>query len=304
MKKAVIDIGSNSVRLLVVDCKEDKIRPICRRIQTTRLGSYSADSKRIARFAMRKTVKAVQDLKKEAEHYECEEIYAIATSAVREAENRDDFISKIRKDTDIDVFVLSGEDEANLSFLGAKKGLDAKDCALVIDVGGGSTELSFGKDEIVCAKSFPVGAVKMTKHYLQSDPPREEEITSFCNYLDEVFSELTVAYNKFDVSKASIIGVGGTLTTLAAMIQELSNYDPSKIHNYSIEAFQIENILYKLLPLKQDDIKDIPGLSPERADIIVAGVLIVFNIVKKLGLRQITISESDLMEGFLYKNMK
>lgn len=302
LRKAVIDIGSNSVRLLVANCSKDKITPICKRLQTTRLGSSSED-RILDSLAIKKTVRAVFDFKQESKRYKCKKIYVVATSAVREARNKDYFKNKIKENTGLEVMVLSGKDEANLSYLGAKKGLDVKGNTLVIDIGGGSTELSIGNEEIVWAKSFPIGAVRLTQSYLKSDPPKSKELRETDKLFNEVFSEFLSNKDIFKTKKVSAIGVGGTITSLAAMIQELPTYDSSKIHNYVIRYFQIEEVLKKLLSLKKEDIKKLPGLSPERADIIVAGVFIIFNIMKTLDLEQTVVSESDLMEGFLYKNM-
>lgn len=302
MRKAVVDIGSNSVRLLVADCSDGKITPICKGLQTTRLGG-SSEYRILDSEAIKKTVRAVCEFKRESEKYNCRDIYVIATSAVREAKNKDDFKNIIKENTGLDVMVLSGRDEANLSFLGAKKGLDIKGNTLVIDIGGGSTELSIGNEKIVWAKSFPIGAVRVTKNYLKSDPPKVEELKLADKFFDKVFSTVVSNQDELRTKQVSVIGVGGTITSLAAMIQRLPTYDSSKIHNYVIKYFQMEKVLNKLLSLKKEDIKELPGLSPERADIIVAGVFIIFNIMKTLDLEQITVSESDLMEGFLYKQM-
>lgn len=301
MKKAVIDIGSNSTRLLIANCEDGKVVPLYRKLVTTRLGSFDKISRNmLSSTAVKKTVKAISSFKQIAIDYECEDIYTIATSAVREARNRKNFKDIVKEKTGLDVIILSGKEEANLSFLGAKKGLNISGHVLVIDIGGGSTELSFGKEKVIIAKSYPIGAVKMTKNFFESDPPKKEEVNTANKYLNDVFYSLLKDFPKSDMKDISIIGVGGTLTSLAAMLQQLTEYDSSRVHNYYIKTFQIEKALYNLLSLKCKDIKDIPGISPERADIITAGVFIIYNIIKILNIRGITISESDLMEGLLF----
>lgn len=301
MKRAVIDIGSNSIRLLIANCKKDKVVPLYRTLATTRLGNFGKDCKKIlSSKAIEKTIAAIMKFKQIAKSYGCKDIFLIATSAVREANNKKDFIDIVRRKTGFDVFVLSGEDEANLSFLGAKKGLNLSGNVLVIDIGGGSTEFSFGKERLIMAKSYPVGAVKLTKSFLKSDPHKKEEIKSAYKYLNDIFYNLPKEIQQLDIEEASIVGVGGTLTSLAAMLQKLKEYDPSRIHNYFVKYSQIEKALYRLLGLKCQEIKNIPGISPERADIITAGVLIIYSIMQMLDFKGIIISESDLMEGFLY----
>ncbi|ADL06901.1 Ppx/GppA phosphatase family protein [Thermosediminibacter oceani] len=303
MKAAVIDLGSNSVRLLVAEVGGGKVTPVLKDLVTTRLGEGVADKGMLSQKSMDSTLEAVIEFKKRALSAGCERITAIATSAVREAKNGWEFMELIKQRAGIEVRILSGREEGELSFLGAKEGLGLKERALVIDIGGGSTELAFGCEKVQLSVSLPMGAVRWTRSFLKSDPPEAKEITAL---REEARSLLSDFKNRFESMKSpggvTAVGVGGTLTSLAAISLELKEYHWSKVHGCVLALKAMEEIAGRLCRLPSPKRKEIAGLAADRADIIPAGALIALEIMRFLELGSITVSESDLMEGILLTN--
>jgi exopolyphosphatase/guanosine-5'-triphosphate,3'-diphosphate pyrophosphatase len=297
-------MGSNSIRLLVAECTAKKVAPLEKRLITTRLGRGVAENGMLDEASMRDTIVAMEFFKKIAQDNRCEKILAFATSAVRESLNGKDFIHSIREMLGIDAEIISGEREGILSFKGARAGLGIEGRALVVDIGGGSTEFCLGDDEDFESFSLPAGAVRLTEKYLHSDPPTAEDIRAVRHAVDDLLANFMqgrarIIKNGFFTA----VGVGGTVTTLAAMIQGLSVYDPSKVHGFLLKQADVNAVFEKLCRMTVEDRRKIPGLSPQRADIIMAGVLILQQIMQKLGISAIKSSESDLMEGYIIENI-
>lgn len=304
MNAAVIDIGSNSVRLLIADYDGKHILAGERRLITTRLGRGVAENGMLDGTAMRDTLSALKDFKKRAQSRNCDKILAFATSAVREARNGRDFIHIIKENIGIDAEIISGYREAVLSFRGARAGLGLEGPALVIDIGGGSTEFCMGDDTAFKSISFPMGAVRLTQNYLTSDPPAAGEVRSAASAVDELLSGFPADRPHADRHlHMTAVGTGGTITTLAAVKQSLAVYDPSRIHGFCLEFKDVEDIFERFCRLTAEEKKKVPGLMPQRADIITAGVLILRQIMKNLGLFMIKVSESDLMEGYIMESL-
>ncbi|MDI3481040.1 MAG: exopolyphosphatase / guanosine-5-triphosphate,3-diphosphate pyrophosphatase [Tepidanaerobacteraceae bacterium] len=304
MRVAVIDMGSNSIRLLLGEYTAKKVVSLDKRLITTRLGRGVAKNGRLDEASMHDTISALEFFKKIAKDNKCDKILAFATSAVREAVNGKDFIHIIREKIGIDVEIISGEKEGVLSFKGARAGLGIKGSALVVDIGGGSTEFCVGDDEGFESFSIPAGAVRLTQKYLHSDPPIDEEIQtaqSAVNELMENFVQRRASMLKDGFFTA--VGVGGTITSLAAMIQKLTVYDPAKVHGFSMKQEDVKTVFESLCRMTTEERKKIPGISPQRADIITAGVIILRQIMQKLDISVIKASESDLMEGYIIENV-
>jgi len=300
MNVAIIDMGSNSIRLLVVEILGDTPFPLHRKLIVTRLGRGVAKDKLLDQQSMNDTIKALITMKSEAARWNCKKVYVFATSALREAENSRKFLKHIKEQTGVDVDVLSGKDEALFSFLGARGGISDLSKTAIIDVGGGSTELSLGDSCLLNSKSLPMGAVRFTDMYLRSDPPTSDELRKAQEAVDGLMTGFLRIYEKFSKgAKVSVLGVGGTLTTLAAICQGLSFYDPVKIHGFHLLREDINRLFFKLSALTVDERKSVPGLPSDRADIIIAGALIVRRIVEKLHIVSIQVSEADLMEGYI-----
>lgn len=300
MKTAVMDIGSNSVRLLVASFKGAIPLPLHKKLVMTRLGRGLVKDKLLDDRSMLDTLKALADFKDEALVLGCKKIHVFATSALREAENGPEFVREIRRQIGLDVDVISGEDEALFSFIGASHGLGISSKVLVVDIGGGSTELSLGENGVIKVESIPMGAVRWTNNYLKSDPPTVYELQEAEEITDEMLCDFAKTFGELAVNTEIVaVGVGGTLTTLAAVCQGLSHYDSTKVHGFCLGRDDVERLFFKLSALTVEERRDIPGLSSERADIIIAGTLIVRRVMEKLHLLHIRVSESDLMEGYL-----
>lgn len=301
----MIDIGSNSIRLLVAHYDGKVIVPFHRELVTTRLGSGVTKNNMIDERSADNTISAVKGFVKKARDFDCAEILCLATSAVREAANCPEFLSLLKVETGLDVKVVSGQEEARLSFLGSRAGLGIAGLTLVVDIGGSSTELSLGDDKsIIKSISLPMGAVRWTQRYFKSDVPTYAEVEQAVNSAREMLREFSQGFpKKSSGQRVKEIGVGGTLTTLAAINLGLDVYDSKIIHRLYLSSEDVSRIYHKLLLLSVKERKKTPGLSPQRADIITAGALIMYEIIQELDLSGITVSESDIMEGFMLEEL-
>lgn len=293
--KAAIDIGTNSVRLLVADCQPGRIMPLVKEIRTTRLGQGVHHSGRLQPDAMERTLAAIGALAAIAEQRQADEIIAVATSAVRDAANGPEFIQLCREKTGVTVQILSGTEEARLSFNGALQGQTAGSRQLVIDIGGGSTELAFGKDkELQYVYSLNVGAVRL-KDIFPADA------NGVVTNIPEIQRYVTAASKALPplAMPDYVTGVGGTITSLGAIAQRLNVYDSEKVHGYYLDAASVNRLLTTLAALPLAERKKTAGLQPERADIIVYGIAILAAILDELGSNGLTVSELDILEGIL-----
>ncbi|MEG6617186.1 Ppx/GppA phosphatase family protein [Peptococcaceae bacterium 1198_IL3148] len=286
MKVAAIDVGTNSTRLLIAEVSRDfKLRVIHSDLVTTRLGEgISAGC--LMETAMVRTVAAIKTFFQYAQKMQVERVIIAATSAVRDAVNRDVFSDMVYQKTGIKPLVLSGEQEAAIGYRGVQGGMvGAADGLVVLDVGGGSTEICWQQNETVYFASVNVGAVRMTE-----GGHSDEEITGLLRPL----------LKQIDLKQVdNLVAVGGTATTLAAIIQQLAVYDPRKVHGFIITQQQIERVLQRLSSLSIDERKNIPGLQPQRADIIVAGVRIIKQMLDLLQVNKFIVSEADILWGLV-----
>lgn len=280
---AAIDVGTNSVRLLIVEKQEKKIIHLSRNIRTTRIGEGMATSQILRKDAILRTADAIADFYREAQQASPAKIYIFATSAVRDAQNSDEFIEQVRIRIGVFPEIISGEEEAKLSFFGAAAALPSSKHTnlVVIDIGGGSTEIIYDKNE-VHGVSIPIGAVRLAEKPLNP----EELIRLFKHVVESVPYE-----------KPFLVGVGGTATSLAAIALEMEKYDATKIHGFKLSLVNIANINKRLHSLTLIERKTVKGLQPDRADIIPYGVDILLTILRLFNAEEITVSESDLLEG-------
>jgi exopolyphosphatase/guanosine-5'-triphosphate,3'-diphosphate pyrophosphatase len=284
MRVAVIDIGTNSTRLLIADVENQSgVRALHTALVTTRLGEGIGQA-RLLSPAIDRTLAAVEDYLTIISRWQVERIIAVATSAVRDAVNREDFLTVAHRRTGLQVKILSGEEEAGYSYRGVLSGLAVnRRRTVVMDLGGGSTEFTWLRGGRICCRSVGVGAVRVTEGSFSDD-----WILSLLScVLDEVR----------EVSPMILIGVGGTVTTIAAMAMSLKVYDPVMIHGFTLTAGQVEDVLALLMTTPLEERRRLPGLQPERADIIVAGVRIVQLVMQNLGLTDLKVSEADIMYG-------
>lgn len=296
MKRAVVDIGTNSTRLYIADVGKE-IKRIEKQTVITRLGKAVDRDRKLSAEAMKRNIEVLLDFKKIARSYSINEIQGIATSAVRDASNREEFLNMVRDKTGIDIYLISGEEEARLGFLGASSVLNGE-CGIVIDIGGGSTEFIYGeKGRIITSKSVNIGAVRMTERFLNGDSITLDAMDKARAYIRNEISSIVSKISSFGLFP--LAGIGGTATTLAAIDQGLLLYDIDKVHHYKLYKENLDSIFQRLSCLSLEERKKIAGLQPERADIIVAGTLILKIIMEEFHSNYITISECDNLDGYL-----
>ncbi|NPV74479.1 MAG: Ppx/GppA family phosphatase [Pelotomaculum sp.] len=287
---AAIDIGTNSVRLLVAERDGDRLKAVEAGLATTRLGE-GIGSGMLLPQAMERTVDAVEGFCRTAMHLQAGRITVAATSAVRDALNRDEFVQMVRQRTGLKVRILSGEEEAALTYRGVLAGLPVEPRATaVVDVGGGSTELIWPREGGLRLVSVNVGAVRMTEAGM--------DVRKAAALLKPFLEEIK------GMPVKCLVGVGGTVTTLAAVDQELAVYDPVRVHGYCLTAPKIEKILAKLEEMTVEERRRVPGLQPERADIIVAGVAIVKAVMEGTGAGRMLVSEYDILYGLVLEEVE
>ncbi|SHG43811.1 exopolyphosphatase / guanosine-5'-triphosphate,3'-diphosphate pyrophosphatase [Thermosyntropha lipolytica DSM 11003] len=284
MRLGAVDVGTNSCRLLIAEKQGEKLVPLYRGILTTRLGENLLQTGEIGEKAIERTSKALAEFKKILQEYGVLNYRAVATSALREAANQRQVVEAILSTCGIEIEVISGEEEAYLSYLGVKKGLGLKESPLVVDLGGGSTEFILGRSFML---SLPLGAVRATEGNMDFA------------MMKEVLTPLIEA--KIDFSPYSLVMVGGTATTLVAIKLKLTAYDPGLVHGQVLHYEEIADIYKLLSSLSLEERKKLPGLQPERADIIPKGVQAVLAVMEVLKKDQIIVSEADLMEGMLWE---
>lgn len=298
MKIGAIDIGTNSMRLLVCDFINDELLNRKKFVNTTRIGKGVDEHGFISQEAIRRNIDALKEFYTISKSEGCNHIYCIGTSALRDSKNGDDFVRIAKEEIGIDIEIISGKEESNLGFLGVLKGANENDDILVIDIGGGSTEFILGNmDGIKFSKSENVGALRMTEKFLTTDIVDNYEFDMMSEFIENEIRETLESLKEKHINK--LVGIGGTITSLSAINQELEVYSMEKIHNSVVTIDDIENILQNLKKMTLNDKKSLKGLQSKRADIITAGVKILHIIMKKLELREIIVSEYDNLEGLI-----
>ena len=306
---AAIDCGTNSTRLLISDGETD----IVRRTQITKLGDGLAASGVLGAAAIERVLDTLGDYKQLLDEHNVGDVRIIATSAARDARNRDDFFDRVEHVVGTRPELLSGDDEALLTFTGATAGLDpAKGPYLVVDIGGGSTEFAFGSAACEAAISVDVGCVRMTETYIESDPPLPEELVACLSiieqHLDDVVrlkplikTAMAAAPSPAmtSVSHATLIGVAGTVTTAAAIEQGLTTYDRDKVHHFELSKAAAEDVYRTMVTEDREDRAFNPGLEPDRVDTIVGGMCILIRIMRYFGFDSCLVSESDILDGVI-----
>ena len=285
MRRAVIDIGTNTVKLLVADVSERQMVPVATKDRTTRLGEGVDDSKRLLPAAMARTVRAIQDFLAEARALGATDCVAVATSAARDAANRDEFLGQVRHVCGLDVELISGGREAELIFRGVSSDSEWSGAPiLVVDVGGGSAEFIQGVGgKMELFQSLPLGALRLTEKF------GEGRFAELCEHLR---ATLTPALAGYSASRCRLIGTGGTITTLARI--ECGAVDHATISREKLEA-----LLERLEAMPLAERKKVPGLPPERADIIVAGGVVLLMAMEVLEASELTVSVRNLRYGAL-----
>ena len=305
MKIGTIDIGTNSMRLLIADYENKIIKNRKKYINTTRIGQGVDQEGYITEEALERNLKALKEFADKCVEENCEKVYCMGTSALRDSKNGQEFVDRAKELTNIDVKIICGEEESNLGFLGVLEGAGgakSKDI-LVLDIGGGSTEFIVGnEDGIKFCKSENVGALRMTEKFITTDPISDEEFNNMSMFIEDTISSTLEKIKDINISK--LVGIGGAITSLSAMNQQLEVYSMEKVHNSVVSKKDLEKILQNLKKMTLSDKKTIKGLQPKRADIITAGVKILHIIMEKLEIEEIMISEYDNLEGLMCQKSK
>ena len=302
MRVAAIDCGTNSIRLLIADIDQDRQRlvDIERRMEIVRLGEGVDRTGEFSPAALERTFTALDAYQGLIQQSGVEKVAMVATSATRDATNRDLFVAGVEARLGVKPKVISGQEEASLSFDGATRSLRVSHPSpfLVIDLGGGSTELVVGENGVAAAYSMDVGCVRMSERHLKSDPPNQSEVAGL---RDDVKSALAIAAQHVDWAGAkTMVGVAGTVTTVAAMYLKLTSYDPKILHGAVIPARGVAQVATELSGMSRVDIASLPFMHPGRVDVITAGALVLDEVVSTVGLPELVASELDILDGIAW----
>ena len=296
---AIVDIGSNSIRLLIAEKTDDnEITELDRQAHVTRLGQGVDTSNTLADEAIERTYTVLADYAQRIDAHDCDTRIAVLTSAVRDSDNGQEFAQTIERRYGLTPHVLKGDEEARLTYLGATSERDPDDTTptLVLDIGGGSTELIVGAGpEVRFRVSTRAGVVRQTERHLPDDPPTEAQMDALAQDVRGILADNVPEELRTAVKRG--IAVAGTATSLAAIAQQLDPYDPEKVHGYEVSTAECERILGELSEMTLDQRREVPGLHPDRAPTIIAGVLIFEEVVQLFGLTEIEVSEHDILRG-------
>lgn len=301
--KGVIDIGTNSCRLFIAEIEKSGFgceikNSLYKDLEVSRLGKNLNTTGLLSKESMHRTFEIIEKFKKKSQEMGVSELIAFATSATREAKNGNEFVQQLKEEYNVNTMVIPGEIEAKLSFNGNVNFYETS--IMTVDVGGGSTEFALGtKENIEYIKSFPIGVVKLTEMFFAEDIYSEEMVGSAKNYLKGFFQDIC----KFSREEFKLIGVAGTVTTNVSVYEKIPQFDPEKIDNYILTKEMLEENLRLYLSCDLNERKDIVGLSPERADIIISGTLILLAILENLEKNEIIVSVKDNLEGGMLLNI-
>ncbi|MEV0123472.1 Ppx/GppA phosphatase family protein [Streptomyces sp. NPDC050703] len=303
---AAVDCGTNSIRLLVADADPatGKLVDLDRRMTVVRLGQGVDRTGRLAPEALERTFAACREYAAVIEEHGAERLRFVATSASRDAENRDDFVRGVRDILGVDPEVISGDQEAEFSFTGATKELTGRaDLAtpyLVVDIGGGSTEFVVGTDSVRAARSVDIGCVRMTERHLVrdgavADPPSPE---LFDAVRADIEAALDLAGRTVPLTEArTLVGLAGSVTTVAAIALGLDEYDSEAIHHARLSHEQVRAITHRLMTATHAERAAIPAMHPGRVDVIASGALVLLSIMERIGAEEVVVSEHDILDG-------
>lgn len=301
VRVAAIDIGTNSTRLLIAETDGVSVtREITRQATITRLGQGVSDTRTLQKDRVSNTLSVIRDYYKKAQNAKVDRVVAVATSAMREAQNADIFLEEAQKFLNFMPSIISGDKEASLGYAGALSDPRIREMGsafLVIDIGGGSTEIVFGDNTGASTlKSFPLGSVRLFEAFFESDPPPSRDIGTLQLHVRRVLeSVLDASFG----NQVIPIAVGGTACTLAAVTLALETYDAEKVHLCQLTDDKVLELLDKFASLPLTQREKIAGIEPGRADVIIAGTALLSEIMDYFGLGHVTISERDLLDGMI-----
>ena len=300
---AAIDCGTNSIRLLIADITGGNFKEVLRTMEIVRLGQGVDQNKSFHPDAITRTLSAVEKFAQLIASKGVEKIRFCATSATRDASNRELFTNGVKKILGVEVEVIPGEQEAALSFIGATKELPQSDGPfLVVDIGGGSTEFVFGSEKVEFAKSVNIGCVRMSERHLNLQPPTMAQIAEAIIDIDLA---ITQAAKVVPISQAkSLVAVAGTATTVAAAALKLAEYDRYLIHLSRISAPSVHQVAAMFQSMNKDQIAALGYMHPGRIDVITAGALVLSRIMAATGASEFIASESDILDGIAWSLSK
>ena len=296
---AVIDCGTNSIRLLIAETSGSTIKEVIRTMEIVRLGQGVDENKAFHPDAINRTLLAVKSFKEIIDKNKVDKIRFCATSATRDAMNRNLFIDGVRDILNVQVEVIPGEEEAALSFTGATYQLDqGSGPFLVVDIGGGSTEFVYGDKKVISAKSVNIGCVRMSERHLTNQPPTMDQIASAIVDIDIAITQAAVSV---PINSAkSLIAVAGTATTVAAAALDLSKYDRDLIHLSKISADKVHKVAQMFQSMNKSEISALPYMHEGRVDVITAGSLVLSRVMAATGAVEFVASETDILDGMAF----
>ncbi len=295
---AVADLGTNSTRLLVADLEPGGLlSEVHRRTEVTRLGDGVDATGTLTDDAMERVLVTLDAYRRLAEEFGAARAIAVATSAVRDARNGEELQRRVRERSGFEIRTISGDEEAQLTFLGATASREEAAATLVIDIGGGSTEYVVGRpghppDFHVSTR---LGSVRHSERHISSDPPAREDLEALARAARQIVVAGAPEQVRHEVNAG--IAVAGTATSLAAIDQELEPYDPGRVHGYRLESGACERMLTMLAAMRLEDRREVPGLHPDRAPTIVAGAVILIESMRAFGLGSVETSDADILHG-------
>ncbi|MGW5864812.1 Ppx/GppA phosphatase family protein [Streptomyces sp. NPDC055239] len=298
---AAVDCGTNSIRLLVADADPatGELVDLDRRMTIVRLGQGVDKTGRLAPEALERTFAACREYAEVIKEHGAERLRFVATSASRDAENRDDFVRGVLDILGVEPEVISGDQEAEFSFTGATKELTGSDHLakpyLVVDIGGGSTEFVVGDDGVGAARSVDVGCVRLTERHIRTDPPAPAELDAV---RADIEAALDLAEQTVPIGDArTLVGLAGSVTTVAAIALGLDAYDSEAIHHSRVSYEQVAEIVGRLTRSTHDERAAIPVMHPGRVDVIAAGAMVLLSIMDRTGAGEVVVSEHDILDG-------
>jgi exopolyphosphatase/guanosine-5'-triphosphate,3'-diphosphate pyrophosphatase len=329
---AAIDCGTNSVRLLIADVSGGELVELERRMEIVRLGQGVDQTGRLAPEALDRTFAAMRGYAKLITEHEAERVRVVATSATRDAANRDEFVRGVVEIFGVEPEVITGDEEARLSFIGATKDLAALRPMrpyLVVDIGGGSTEFVLGTGDVEAARSVDIGCVRMTERHLRSDPPSPGQLAAAVADIDAALAAVRTGESTRTETEApagdaedrslapppppppsvppvpvdrarTLVGLAGSVTTVAGIALGLPAYDPERIHLSRLKARQVHDVTRTLLHSTHAERAAIGVMHPGRVDVIGAGALILDRIMREYGFADVVVSEHDILDGIAW----
>ena len=297
---AGVDIGTLTCRLLIADLLPGgQLREVRSDRRILRLGEGVDQTKQLSVTAMDRVLQCLKEWREIIDASHVDAAAVVATSAVRDAENRDEFLNRVKREAGFDVELISGEEEARRTMLGIRSGLPI--CVtdvLALDIGGGSTEFILDRpSQKPIVQSIDIGVVRLCERLLHHDPPTGEEVRQACEWIERGTKAAIGGMGNYQT--ATFVGTAGTVTSLAAMAQQLPTYEPARIHNYMLKLDTIQELEQGLLSRRKTDRTGLPGLEKGREEVIAAGAIIIRTVMETLGISAVLVSDLGLREGVL-----